>query len=114
MTHRSPLLAVIGLMMAAPAWAQDDPTRRGFDPDPPRPAVTLDGDFVLETAEAAPARSYHAELLFDYARGLLALSQGNQKLGDVLLDRFQASLSAGYSLGPLQLALSLPAALHQD
>jgi len=109
---RLPLLA-LALLLARAAGAQENPTLRGFDPDPFRPAATLDGDFVVESAAPTPAGSARGALLFDYARGLLALRQGDQKVGDLLVDRVQAHVIAGYSFGRLQVGLDLPVALHQ-
>lgn len=106
-------LVVLALAARAASAQTENPALRGFDPDPARPAMTLNGGFVLETAESRPTRSWRAELLFDYAHGLLALYQGERKQGDLLTDRLQANLLAGYSFGRLQVGLGLPVAIYQ-
>ena len=58
--------AVLSLLLGAPALAED-PTKRAFDADPHRLALSLDGGFVTETAAAAPEGQYGLAALLDYA-----------------------------------------------
>src|SRR2546423_795897 len=43
MSARLPLL--LAIFLAMPGRAADDPTRRTFDPDPPRLSLSLDGNY---------------------------------------------------------------------
>ncbi|HYG70426.1 MAG TPA: hypothetical protein VD838_22305, partial [Anaeromyxobacteraceae bacterium] len=84
MTRGGPTRAALGALALA-AWLSpaaaggDDPTRRGFDPDPVRPALGLERGFAVESATPSPAGAFGATLLLDYARGLLALEQGGDR-----------------------------------
>ncbi|WP_242345750.1 OmpA family protein [Anaeromyxobacter terrae] len=107
-----PVLALAALLAAHPAAPADDPTARGFDPDPTRPALSLDGGFTLETAATAPRGRIGAAFLLDWTDGLLALQLGDAR-EDVLASRLSAHLLAAASLGRLELGLDLPVALYQ-
>jgi outer membrane protein OmpA-like peptidoglycan-associated protein len=98
--------------LPALAAAADDPTRRGFDPDPVRPALSLDGGWALETAAAAPRGRYGAAFLLGWTEGLLALRLGDER-EPLLRSRLGAHLLAGWSLGPVEVGADLPVALWQ-
>jgi OmpA-OmpF porin, OOP family len=105
-------LVLTGAFTAVLARAED-PAARGFDPDPARPALSVDGGFVVETAAAAPRGAFGAALVVDYARGLLTLRLGGER--DALLEsRLSAHLLASWSLGRLELGAHLPIALRQE
>jgi OOP family OmpA-OmpF porin len=105
-------LAVATTIAAAPALA-DDPTKRGFDPDPARLALSLDGGFAVETAAAAPAGTLRAAAILDVASGLLSLRLGGER--DAVLERrLSLHLLGGWSFGWLEVAAHLPVALRQD
>jgi outer membrane protein OmpA-like peptidoglycan-associated protein len=105
------LAAVAVLLAAVPARAED-PTRRRFDPDTARLALSIDGGFVSETAATAPKGYLGAGLVLDYASGLLALELGSRR--DQLLERrLSLNLLAAYSLGRVELAVDVPVALYQ-
>jgi len=106
------LLVALSCALAARALAADDPTRRGFDPDPARPALSLEGGFTSETAAAAPQGTFRIAAVFDVAGGLLALQQGSRR-EDLLVSRGRLQLLGGWSLGRIELAASLPIALWQ-
>jgi outer membrane protein OmpA-like peptidoglycan-associated protein len=111
MTRR--LLAGIAATLAALPALAEDPTRRGFDADPARLALSLDGGFVTETAAAAPRGTMGAAAVLDLAAGLLSLELGGER--DRLLEkRLSLHLLAGWSLGRVELAAHLPVALYQD
>lgn len=115
MTHRATprrLAAALVLCLAATAARGDDPARRGFDPDPSRPALSLDGNLAVETAGTAPRGTRGAALLLDYAEGLLALRLAGER-DQLLRSRLSAHLLAGWSLGRAELAVHLPVVLHQ-
>src|SRR5207245_678544 len=65
--HALRRLAMALAAVAALRARADDPAARGFDPDPPRPAIGLDGNFVVDTPGIEPARSYRAHFFLDYA-----------------------------------------------
>lgn len=90
----------------------DDPFRRGFDPDPVRPALGLGAGFAVETAGAAPRDTFGAALLLDYAEGLLALD-GAEGRDALLTSRLQGHLLAAYAFRRLELGLDVPVALAQ-
>ena len=100
--------AVVG----SSAGAADDPTRRGFDADPFRPALSLDGGFTVDTAGPAPKGAWRAGALLDLASGLLTLREGGQR-DDLLESRLSLHLLYGYSAGPFEVAVHLPAVLAQ-
>ncbi len=103
---------LVALALSSPASA-DDPTRRGFDVDPSRPAALADGAFAVESAAPAGPGSARLELLLDYARGLLALRAGDAHAGDLVRDRLALHALGSYALGPVELGFDLPLALHQ-
>jgi len=110
---RKRLLACLASAALLPAPARaEDPTDRGFDPDPARLALSLDGGFAVETAAAAAPRTYGLALVGDYASGLLALQLGNER-EDLLRSRLTLHLLGGWSLGRVELALHLPLAVWQ-
>ncbi|MBI5067015.1 MAG: OmpA family protein [Deltaproteobacteria bacterium] len=109
-------LAIALLLAAAlgPAGARaDDAARRGFDPDPPRPALGLDGQLTTEGAGRLPAGSWALGLQLEYVRGLLSLKSGSDRIGYAVDDRWAAHLSGAYALRRLELSAGLPVALHQ-
>jgi outer membrane protein OmpA-like peptidoglycan-associated protein len=107
------LLAGCALALASAARA-DDPFVRGFDPDPARPAITMDGDWVVETPLVRQQRSYHLAFQLDYARGILALYQSDRRLGQLIEGRLQTHLFGSYSFGRFELGADLPIALYQS
>ena len=109
-----PLRLLVLLAVASrAAIAADDPTRRAFDPDPARLALSLDGGFTTETAATAPRGTLRFGSIFDAAGGLLALQQGSSRQ-DLLVSRGQLHLLAAWSLGRVELAAHLPIALWQN
>lgn len=106
-------LTCLGLLAAlTPAARAEDPTRRGFDPDPARLALSLDGGFAVETAAAAPRGTRGLAAVVDWADGLLALELGNER-EDLLRSRLSLHLLGGWSLGRVELGVHLPVALWQ-
>jgi outer membrane protein OmpA-like peptidoglycan-associated protein len=105
-------LAAAAVLATPPARAED-PTRRGFDPDPARLALSLDGGFAVETAGAAPAKTYGLAAILDLSAGLLSLELGGER--DRLLEhRLSLHLLGAYSLGRVELGVEVPVALWQD
>ena len=113
MSLRLWLLFAIFFAIAGRAAAADDPTRRKFDPDPARLALSLDGGFTTETAAAAERGTIRFASVFDVAGGLLVLQQGSAR-NDLLVSRGQLHLLGGWSLGRVELAAHLPIALWQS
>jgi len=103
------------LLAAAPAAgrAAEDPTRRGFDADPHRLALSLDGGFAAETAAAAAEGTWRAGALLELSDGLLVLRQGG-RTDDLLGPRLALHLLGGWSLGRAELGVELPVALWQQ
>jgi len=103
------------LLAAAPAAgrAAEDPTRRGFDADPHRFALSLDGGFAAETAAAAAEGTWRAGALLELSDGLLVLRQGG-RTDDLLGPRLALHLLGGWSLGRAELGVELPVALWQQ
>ncbi|HET9552316.1 MAG TPA: OmpA family protein [Anaeromyxobacteraceae bacterium] len=110
-THAA--VALAAALSAAAVARADDPARRGFDADPSRLALSLDGGFAVETAAAAPERTWRAGAVLDLANGLLVLRQGAAR-DDLLAYRLGLHLYGGFSLGRLELGAELPVALWQQ
>jgi OmpA-OmpF porin, OOP family len=92
--------------------AAEDPARRGFDPDPARLALSLEGGFAVETATGTSHGTRGFAAVLDYADGLLSLKLDSEKR-DLLQSRLSLHLLAGYSLGRAEIAVHLPVALWQ-
>ncbi len=107
-----PLAGLAVLAALATRAGAEDPFQRGFDPDPARLALSLDGGFAVETASAAPRGTYGFAAIVDYAEGLLALQLGGER-DDLLHSRLSLHLLGGWSLGPAELAVHLPVAVWQ-
>ncbi len=105
-------LVAAAALAAFPARAED-PMKRGFDPDPARLALSLDGGFAIETAAAAPAKTLGVGAVLDLASGLLSVELQGQR-EQLLQRRLSLHLLAGYSFGRLELGVHLPVALWQD
>ncbi len=99
--------------LASPLARAEDPTKRGFDPDPHRLALSIDGTFTTETAGAAPEGTWAAAAILDYADGLLALQLDSQR-DDLIESRLSLHLLGGWSLGWLELGAELPLVLQQQ
>jgi outer membrane protein OmpA-like peptidoglycan-associated protein len=104
-------LAAVAALSARDA-AAEDPTERGFDADPSRLALSLDGGFAVETASAEPRGTFGLAAIFDYADGLLALELGGERR-DLLESRLSGHLLGGWSLGRVELSAHVPVALWQ-
>jgi OOP family OmpA-OmpF porin len=107
-----PILAMLAVAAALPARA-DDPARRGFDPDPPRPALGRDGQFTTDGPRVGLPGSWWMGLELEAVHGLLALRNGGQRIGWVVPDRISAHLLASFTVGRFELGAGLPVALHQ-
>jgi outer membrane protein OmpA-like peptidoglycan-associated protein len=111
--RRLAALALPAALAAASPVRADDPARRGFDPDPPRPALGLDSQLTTESARVAPAGSWAMGLELDWVHHLLSLDSGGQRVGWVVPDRVAAHLLGAYALGRFELGAGLPVALWQ-
>jgi OmpA-OmpF porin, OOP family len=111
---RAARTTAVALLLAATATSADDPAKRGFDPDPWRPALGVERGLGLEMPVATPRGSYRLSAVLDYAEGLLALSSGDEQIGDLIESRLSLHLAAAYSFGALEVGLGLPIALHQE
>jgi outer membrane protein OmpA-like peptidoglycan-associated protein len=111
------LLGVLALPAGPPEARADDPFARGFDPDPVRPALSIDGTFSVETAGSADPGAWRASARLSWIQGLLALRLGSER--DQLLEsRLGLDLVATRSfavplLGRAELGAHLPVALWQ-
>ncbi|HEY6003982.1 MAG TPA: OmpA family protein [Anaeromyxobacter sp.] len=100
------------LALSSRAAGAEDPFKRGFDPDPARLALSLDGGFAIETASRARPGTYGLAAILDYADGLLALKLGTEKQ-DLLQSRLSLHLLGGWSVGPGEVSFHVPVALWQ-
>jgi outer membrane protein OmpA-like peptidoglycan-associated protein len=102
------LLAVLPLAALA-----EDPTARGFDADPVKPALSLEGGFAVETARLTQpgARAFRAVL--DLGGGLMVLKLGRQR-DDLIEQRLTLHLLGGWSFDRFELGVHLPVALRQQ
>lgn len=104
----------VGALLTGPAGAADDPTRRGFDADPSRPALSLDGGFAVETAAPSPADgTWRLGALIDAAGGLLTLKEGG-RTDDLLGPRVTLHLLGARAVGPVELSAHLPIVAWQS
>jgi outer membrane protein OmpA-like peptidoglycan-associated protein len=109
--------AALGALIAWAPAAADDPTARGFDPDPVRQAFSIDGDFAVETATTAEPGDWRASVGLQWVEGLLALTLGDDR--DMLLEsRLSLNLAATRSiavpiLGRVEIGAHFPVALYQ-
>jgi outer membrane protein OmpA-like peptidoglycan-associated protein len=113
MSARPLLIAAIACAIAGRAAAVDDPTRRQFDADPARLALSLEGGFTTETAAAAERGTLRFASVVDVTDGLLVLQQGSQRQ-DLLASRGLLHVLGGWSLGWVELSAHLPIALWQN
>jgi OOP family OmpA-OmpF porin len=104
--------AVLTVCLAATPAGADDPTRRGFDADPSRIALSLDGGMAVETAGLASPGTRSVGLQLDYARGLLDLRLGSEH-DQLLRSRLSAHLFAGYAFPRAEVGVHLPLVLSQ-
>jgi outer membrane protein OmpA-like peptidoglycan-associated protein len=109
--HR--LLACLALLAILPAAPRaEDPTARGFNADPVKPALSLDGGFAVETARTAEKGTLGFGALLDLASGLMVLKSGSTT-DDLIANRLTLHLLAGYSIGRVEFGAHLPVALWQ-
>lgn len=107
------LVACLAASLAlAPAGRAEDPTRRAFDPDPARLALSLGGGFAVETAAVTAPGTYGLAAIADYAEGLLSLRLGSDR-DDLLESRLSLHLLGGWSIGFGEVAVHLPIAVWQ-
>ncbi len=112
LSHRS-LALVAACLVAASVRAADDPTRRSFDADPTRPALSLDGNLAVETAQIARAGTRGGAALFDYAEGLLSLQLGPEE-EPLIRSRLTGHLMAQYALSWAEVGVDVPVVLRQS
>jgi OmpA-OmpF porin, OOP family len=112
MAKRTLLGLAASAVLATHAGAADDPTRRGFDADPSRLALSLDGGFAVETAAPSMEGAWRLGALLDLTGGLLTLTQGSQQ-DDLLGPRLSLHLLGARVVGPFELSAHLPVVLYQ-
>jgi outer membrane protein OmpA-like peptidoglycan-associated protein len=107
-------MARLALLVLLPAAAlAEDPTARGFDADPVKPALSIDGGFAVETARTAEAGTHAFGGVLDLASGLMVLKQGNQR-DDLISRRLTLHLLGAWSIGRIEFGAHLPVALWQQ
>ncbi len=107
------ILATLLLAAAGARARADDPARRGFDPDPPRPALGLDAQFTTDGPRVSRPGSWWMGLEVDWVHGLLTLRRDGERIGAVIPDRVAAHLLGAWTLGRVELGAGLPVALWQ-
>jgi len=108
------LLICLVLIAASPGAAPaEDPTSRGFDADPVKPALSIDGGFAVETARVAEPGTHSLGAVLDLASGLMALKMGNQR-DDLISSRLTLHLLGAWSIKGLEFAAHLPVAVRQQ
>lgn len=112
MTKRTLACLAALAALAARGAAAEDPTERGFDADPSRLALSLDGGFAVETAAAEPRGTVGLAAILDYADGLLALELAGERR-DLLESRLSLHVLGGWSLGRVELSAHVPVVLWQ-
>ena len=110
----SRLLGCLALLAVLPAAVRaEDPAARGFDADPVKPALSLDGGFAVETAAAAERGAHAFGAVLDLANGLMVLRSGSQS-DDLIAYRLTLHLLGSYSIGRVEFGAHLPVSLWQQ
>jgi len=106
---------LVAALAAPPAAAQlPDPWVRGFDAVPQKATPLSSSAFVVEGARAAPAGSWHLELLLDWNVQILAYREGDQKKGNFIPWRVDGHLLGAWTPLPfLEVAGDLPVTFAQ-
>ena len=112
MTRRL-LAGLLAIALTGSVARAEDPTKRRFDPDPSRLALSLDPAFTTETAGAADAKTWSLGAIVDLSSGLLSLQLGGET-DQVLSKRLSLHLLGGYSFGWMEIAAEVPVALWQQ
>ena len=112
MTRRL-LASLLAIALTGSVARAEDPTKRRFDPDPSRLALSLDPAFTTETAGAADAKTWSLGAIVDLSSGLLSLQLGGET-DQVLSKRLSLHLLGGYSFGWMEIAAEVPVALWQQ
>ena len=107
------LTALLGFALAR----ADDPYARNFDPDPAKPAFSIDGDFMVETATTAEPGEWRIGASLQWTQGMLALQLGDQR-DQLLASRLSLDLGATRAisfplLGRAEIGVHFPLALYQ-
>ncbi len=116
MKHLASIVATLCMLLgAASAFAQQDPFARGFDTVPLKPTPAFDSGIALEGARTWAAKSYRVGILLDSSLNVLALREGEQKLGNLVPWRLDAHLLAAYQVHErVEIGLDLPLVLYQS
>jgi outer membrane protein OmpA-like peptidoglycan-associated protein len=112
--QRTRSLAVLLAVLALPARAQSDLFSRGIDTIPFKLAPGLNSGLALDGAELLPVGSWGAQALLDLNLGILALKQGDQRLGDLIPFRGELHLLGAWQVhARVELSADLPITFHQ-
>ncbi|AKU90232.1 OmpA family protein [Vulgatibacter incomptus] len=97
------------------AGAAGDPFARGIDPIGAKLGATMDGFLTVEGGRTAPAGSFQLQLAADFASGLLALRQGDEKVGDLIERRLDLHLLGSWAVADwAELGIDLPVTAWQS
>lgn len=108
------MVVLAAALVASSAHAQN-PQQRGIDLVPMKLTPTMRSGMILDGAETPRKGAYHAEVALDLNLGILGLTVGRSKVGDLVAGRLDLHLMASYQLHKrVELAADLPITLFQD
>jgi len=109
-----PTIFVVGFLAALPARAEHDPFSRSFDAVPLKPSPMVSSGIALDGADAMTRGSIRAALLMDLSVNVLALREGDRKVGNLIPTRLDAHAMLGYQLHPrLDFSIDIPLVIVQ-
>jgi OmpA-OmpF porin, OOP family len=108
-----PLVGAVLLLWGATALADHDPFQRDFDAVPHKLTPSLNSGIALESARPLDAQSFRAAIALDLNFGIMALTLGSDKLGNILPFRMGAHLLGSYQLHKrFEIGIDLPFAYN--
>jgi OmpA-OmpF porin, OOP family len=115
MNRRRVWTLLASALAAGNAAAQDNPFERGFDAVPVKPTVLPSSFITLDGTELLPAKSLHAELLFDFVAGVLGVQVGETRVGSLIPARLDAHFIGAYSINSrIDVGFDLPITVYQS
>jgi outer membrane protein OmpA-like peptidoglycan-associated protein len=101
-------------LVPAAARAQTNPQQRGIDLVAFKLTPTMRSGMILDGAETPRKGAFHFEVALDLNVGLLGLTIGKTKVGDLVPFRWDLHLMGSYQLHKrIEVAIDLPVTLYQ-
>lgn len=108
------MVGLAALLLPLAAYAQMNPQKRGIDMVPFKLTPTMRSGLILDGAETPRKGAFHIEALLDVNFGILGLTLGNTKIGDLIPVRFDLHLMGSYQLHKrIEVAGDIPITVYQ-